>query len=380
MPDKILHVRRSMNGRNFKKFASPYGGVYFPGHDDAIALRLQLECLEHYFSALQQQHNSAGTVLTMEFGYINSRVCNALASKTGGTYVAAVTKGLAEQLLNVFLGYLSHPNLLTDVGNAAVETVQFDWKVIDGVPHPTPNRSSRDNFVAPHDSERFKIALFLYNVSLSFAFLHECGHICCGHLDYLRANHSIKLIEEIVPTSDNELRRRIYPALEIDADMFAFSILYDQFKKGSDGLLNSNTHKALSLVDRLQLSMFSVGTVFRILQYNSKWIDPYHETRYPSPAVRFYSLTIGFLWRLVNEGELTELDYQSILITAIKRLTEVDALFNPGSKVDEWFKDSNGLILHAVGLGRVFDTVHEQLKPFEFVTARPSPYRIKPGP
>jgi hypothetical protein len=266
---------------NFKKFASTHGGAYFPGDDEAVYLRRQLECVEHYFSTLQQRRNSAGTALTMEFGYINNSVSNALASKIGGTYVAAVNRGLTEQLLNVFLGYLSHPHLLTDVGNAAVETIQFDWKVIDGVPEPTANRSSRDGVVVPHDPERCKVAIFLYNVSVSFAFLHESGHICCGHLDYLRANHSINLIDEIALTSDDELRLRIYPALEIDADMFAFSILYDQFKKGCDGLLNINMDMALSLVDRLQLAMFSVGTVFRIFQYNSRWTDLYHETTHP---------------------------------------------------------------------------------------------------
>lgn len=155
------------------------------------------------------------------FDYVDDSRLGACAFRHNSHGIIAVNLGTLILIQDLFLRFMSHPNVLPEIGDATQEIVAHQvFPVYDDAKQLIAQLAAQDLTLAsfhPHDKERFGLAGLLINISENFLIAHEYRHIQAGHVDY----RPKKPLQELVGLADSDSEGLMLQALEMDADMYA---------------------------------------------------------------------------------------------------------------------------------------------------------------
>jgi hypothetical protein len=143
------------------------------------------------------------------FDYVDNPRLNAFAfyypdTKSG---FICVHTGAVRLIFDLFYRLLSHPDVLTMIGNPSAESVKthiYSEEISNDFDVACALRgASGDRFadVFPQDTRRRKYAEKLAEIALEFLVLHELSHLSAGHCEYSQARgKSAPLLMELGPS------------------------------------------------------------------------------------------------------------------------------------------------------------------------------------
>lgn len=352
-----------MYSEQYKRFAKNYGGIFEVDQTNSfqwLIFGYVLELVKGFPSHWKSLKNKNNEELSIEYGYLNNDSFNAVASRENDIYLVGVNQGFANEAFQTFSGYLSHPRILENYGNSDKEEVKFKISYHEGVPFCKPIDEKIHIF--PNDRSRVELALVLQKISVLYVFFHEFGHICMGHLGYLKNKFNAHSVEEDVTSSHQFFD--VLQSLEIDADIFSMSYLFELIGNDHFELFNKPVLNELSRKERISLALFSIGTVLKLFQYKSVPVNT--ASTHPKAATRFVSFIRNFLSRMQNSGNLDKAEHDYILFHSIKWLTDADNVFNPKEKIHEWFVNHEGF-LSENKLNVMSKSLYKELLQYEFI-------------
>jgi len=161
------------------------------------------------------------------FCILHESKLNALSNSLEGESVIGITVGAPLLLSDLFLGLLSHPAFVPDIGASTDECAPFDQYNLPTIGGRYGLASVRLPRFIPISQTRRGYAALLTDLALDFLFLHEMGHLVAGHIPYLqmlRGSHSAITAFDypIAEPPDDALTDH---AIEFDADWFAMKLL-----------------------------------------------------------------------------------------------------------------------------------------------------------
>lgn len=352
-----------MHSKTYNNFSKNYGGIFEVDKEDSfqwMVFGYIIEIIKGYPSRWEKLKNKNNDSLSIEYGYLNNRSFNAVASQEKGVYLVGVNQGFANEAFQTFIGYLSHPLILEHYGDAGNEEIKFNITYQDGIPVCKP--VNKDIYIFPNDRPRVELALVLQKIAVLYVFFHEFGHICMGHLGYLKNNFNAQSVME--HTSSSPPFFDVLQSLEIDADIFSMSYLFEIIGNDHYHLFDKPVLNEMSRKERISLILFSIGTVLKLFQDKSTHTSVV--STHPKAATRFISFTTNFLSRMRGSGELNEDDHNYILFHSIKWLTDVDNVFNPQRKIHDWFINHEKFI-YENKLDIMSKEIYKELLMYEFI-------------
>jgi len=208
---------------SFDETFSEEGGWFNPENFHQIDRGLIFDWITPQIEAIIQSHiKNTLSPFEVEFAYINSPELNAqvrLFVYEDKSYIG-LNVGSALIIFNYFFQILSHPNLLSNIGNPSSE--KFKKKNIKGVTFNINSAGTSSLVYAngqpmieyfPNNPIRLNYARLLSGHSIIFLIEHEIAHLLHGHLAFREySNHS-----------GNKLDNFSEQVLEWDADSWAFS-------------------------------------------------------------------------------------------------------------------------------------------------------------
>jgi len=198
---------------------------------------------------------------------------NAIATSRPDRDYVAFFSGMPIPLSYLFFDWLSHPDVLSDIGNAAVEKQQFtDLRTIP--------------FWIPADEARREYCTKLLVHALDFIICHELQHLFLGHTDYLRVRFGHAEFPEIGMTRLQSLRPCDFRALEWDCDRAAIRTIYCTLRIDFEKGVHADTYATLD--EALRGLMLSLSTVFSFMSFYESRLNSGCESTHPHPQTRCY--------------------------------------------------------------------------------------------
>jgi hypothetical protein len=156
------------------------------------------------------------------FNFMDSENIGGFTGKEGDTYYIAISDATELILKDLFLRMLSHPNILTKIGDPTKE--HFSQPIPDYFFNirqmVESGHKGNYSLVKPKDVAREQYAYHLTYLALDYLFFHELSHILFGHIDLLKSG---KGLGEDIPYHTDIVDRRNFDmqTLEMDADCSA---------------------------------------------------------------------------------------------------------------------------------------------------------------
>jgi hypothetical protein len=177
-----------------------------------------------------------------------------------GADCIGMSLGTVHTLRNLFLAMLSHPTILTNIGDASLEENKAQ-RLPDNI-------TDFDDFSAsiiPRDKLRLQYASELFSCAFNFIFQHEIGHLFLGHIDWINSKTNQRALSEMcnpekIPPLDLQ-------TFEVEADCFsAIDVFNEKLKIRSFGgrLCMSRTNSFGSPKNAIFGVFFSIYSVFRL--------------------------------------------------------------------------------------------------------------------
>jgi hypothetical protein len=222
--------------------------------------------------------------------------CNAAAWIREDHGLIAIAKGAVLLPLELFCRMLSHPAVLTMVGDPKLERIgpQHAEGLPDNYDELVARRRNANQALLwrnPNCPDRNAVAQLMYDLVQRFVAIHEITHIVYGHIGYLQQRGHVACLLEIQHSAVSKANRDLQ-VMEISADDAAAYTVMNQFVN------NPDRHKpGARLPDartRLFLWSFAMHSLFRLWDFT---IDPTDlDDDHPPTPVRFAVLT-GGTWR-----------------------------------------------------------------------------------
>ena len=218
----------------------------------------------------------------VHIGFILNPTLGAVVTKFEGEYYIGVHVGTEIILMNLFGRMLSSPSILSQFGDASLETGAKQLF--------NPHTSSMDQLFIQSDStedvameeaspvgtERKSLVRLLTIIALSYLILHENAHIVNGHLDYLMKSQDLVCFDEsddFIQTGETLLESQV---LEYDADCYAsvkITELMGQFLKEPQHFMINPKLFVQEHKQMLYLMGFACYSMFRLFGASNKPIN-----------------------------------------------------------------------------------------------------------
>ncbi len=218
-----------------------------PDSDEAQLMTWALEDAVRLYNLVAELPRTSLRMPDICVGLIDDPEINAVAFEDGGRYFVGFFRGAAYQIFDVAFRLLSHPEILTSVGDPSREKVRASHLVglVRNPNQVADARSSGETLWSqqPVDPVRRACARWLAIRMFRFLALHELGHIRHGHLGYMGSLTGFSVVIEQV-TTDNPAVADLTTSqtLEMDADSFATTnsvmalLAADERSRGTSGL------------------------------------------------------------------------------------------------------------------------------------------------
>lgn len=109
----------------------------------------------------------------LEVGWIMDGNFNAIAGIQDGVDCIGINLGVVHRMRNLFLGMLSHPQVLTNIGNSRLEQYRESYIPKDAV----TDLHDFSAVVIPCDRLRLQYSSRLFSCVFNFIFQHEFWHL-----------------------------------------------------------------------------------------------------------------------------------------------------------------------------------------------------------
>ncbi|PFI17462.1 hypothetical protein [Bacillus cereus] len=249
---------------------------------------------------------------SVHIDFINDVRFNACAIKQDDMYFIGINIGVVQVLEKLFNYIMSHPNLMTGIGDVSLEIkkeISSDYIAINhNYLRLFTNYDVEVN--APIGKERKLCAKALYMYALEFLILHEYGHIVNGHMDYdyFRRRSGLSFMFELNSCEKNGLFTQ---TLEMDADSYAATRITQSIIEDHNRTLAKTEAigiSPMSFKERLKQMCYSVYFMFRLFGEMSYDLRTLEKNSHPAPGFRQQ-----FLFGVLGSLLITEL--QESLIT-----------------------------------------------------------------
>lgn len=203
---------------------------------------------------------------------IRNPAFNAITTSCSDRDYVAFFSGLPIPLCYLFHDWLSHPAVLSDIGNATAEKQHFtDLRVIPA-------------FWVPVDKTRLVYCTLLLRHALDFITSHELQHLFLGHTDYLRVRFGHTELPELGVNRLQSFRPGDWKALEWDSDRAAIRTLYCTLRIGFEKGEYADIY--VSLDEVLRGLMLSLSTLFSFISFYESLHSSSCESTHPHPQTR----------------------------------------------------------------------------------------------
>jgi hypothetical protein len=303
------------------------------------------------------------------FNYVNNPELNLKAGYDRNDhcgYVGIFT-GAVPLIYDMFYRMLSHPKILPEIGNVAIESARQPycseglWSDYNELFVHRGNHGKHLANVLPADPSRRKHANQLAECALEFLILHELAHITFGHCEYANTHLGLSLLTELNaknPPAVNNLKRQ---AIECAADGYAALTSWSgrlqrisESEKSAKALLDKSTRMVVP--DELIMFdwSFSIYTMFLMFD-NDTDSTSMEGSLYPSPRHRMIRALHGVhnLMRYkapenaklqMEKASQAAIDAAGMALveitngTAVSRLNVMATLYENGSFDAHWGK------------------------------------------
>lgn len=287
----------------------------------------------------------------IHFSITDSSDFNAHAtSHPRGGHLVALNLGLVLGLLDFTHSSLAHPEVLPAFGDPKQEIAHpFLFRTSL---HQNRSKKSRAHFDLPQSMprcpRRLQVARALYELTLSFVFLHEVSHVTNGHTQY---KEELLLCPPIFRSHGAGLRLKEKEALfaqafETDADWFASRLLVS-FIPENISLFSSHQSIDFSFDERLELTCLAILMVFQYSENVGKDWTTTRRTEHPHPLVRQVSFEPVVREQLSRIEKHPEDQVVQGYMSAVKDLVRIERVlglprflstFTPeiGSEIENW--------------------------------------------
>jgi hypothetical protein len=226
----------SYYNQDIEEFVGRYGRPI--KRQDHFLVSLTLDIAKNLFRGTKLEETSDGLILVtlddecvLALGCLPDKEMGAFATRRyGKTYFAVVHHFTIEFIFDLSMSiwkdwkFLSHLKQdLKDISNI----------ITDFIPSNFNNQSEFSNKAIKN------ISYQCFEQAISFFWLHETAHILLGHLDLIKLDKKLEIIDEFlsVKINDKESARRLinspipYQALEIEADRWALDRLFGKLHR-----------------------------------------------------------------------------------------------------------------------------------------------------
>ncbi len=321
----------------FHQSVLPYGGRLHKDEADDVAwdiLEQQISFFREFIGDgldVPENFNPPGPI---HIDYVSNSSLNAFAFQREKHEFVGLFVGAVLYIYDAFMVLLSHPEVLSDIGNPHLETTSDDRIAEYLKRNPTGHFAE----IGPKDTIRQQVARYLaFNVT-NFIFGHEVGHIVDAHLFYLKKHFGMDWWTEY---SDLHLSmtaiKNTGHLLEFGADRHGVRISLNTWGRLCEGGTISSI-KDPNLY--LRVWAFSLGVIFRLFDRHTRDVNEYDRSSHPRPDLRYYQ-AIVFGTEIVQElvPNLKEV-FISSTSKASKELNALWKRFNIPSKSFDLFDES----------------------------------------
>lgn len=273
------------------------GGRY-EVQEETLLDELKKECQEIIGSI--RRHRDYFPAVHIDF--INDIGFNACAFKNQGLYFIGINIGVVQILKKLFGYILSHPKLLTEIGDSSKE---IEKNILNNVLITDHNyfRLFMNYDVEiddPIDETRKAYSKKLLTYALEFLILHEYGHITNGHVDYFSNRKGTSFIFEF---SQNQEKNLLMQTLEMDADAFAANYVGRRLLFNDDPI-----YQFFELKEDLKQKCYASYFMFRLFGKKEYDLSKLEKCSHPVPGIRQNILftTIFSLYIQELKGQLMQ--------------------------------------------------------------------------
>jgi hypothetical protein len=197
-----------------------------PNTEGSLLRRHRSRAMIH-LDRLSKTANIRSTMPAVHLAYLDSDEVNAVALVDGVDAFIGITAGAIFGIHDLFCRWLSHPELMTDVGNPACEESGRSTLWASGATNGWRSLAAESDGmeladIEPRDPGRAQAARGLAMTAIDWLFFHELAHIRHGHCEYANARLGLRLLMEVrahpSSSASESMTRR---TLEWDADAFA---------------------------------------------------------------------------------------------------------------------------------------------------------------
>lgn len=258
----------------FREFCIAHGLGETPTNDNTHPLLVQLYDLYTDFFRIEcsrlEEHvlKTLGRELSVLVGFCSNATLNAFAVRyNAGLYFIGVNTGVFSELAEAF-------------GVLSAEASVTDGLILGATQHALTRQQI--------------VKQVAFSAALQFLVGHELGHIAHGHTDLLR-NTSSKdrapaLMERNSQVNTSSIPPELYQAMEVDADLFAASLLVGQLARGT--LCSQDILQFLARrTDVLTISSLAILVLFHLFYGSRVDVDSFRLQTHPLPEHR-----LGKFW------------------------------------------------------------------------------------
>jgi hypothetical protein len=233
---------------------------------------------------------------------------NAVATIEEYLGIVAIWKGSVLLPKDSFQRMLSHPGILTTIGDSGTESIacQFGEGLatdVDELHRQRRQHGRPEHPPIPKDEMRRAFAIAATQFAFDFLVIHELAHIVVGHLGFMKSKGYLAYILEAAggktDKQQSEPPNIVRQAVEYGADTTAVGITIEKILSNR-GLVQSRTQDVFPGVEQqLAIWCFAINVFFRLWGISID-INSMDKGKYPPTAMRF-SLAINLANTLLRK-------------------------------------------------------------------------------
>jgi hypothetical protein len=365
---------------NFNEAFSEDGDWFNPENFHPIGRWLIFDWITPQIEAIIQSHiRNTFSPFEVEFAYINNPGLNAqvvLFVLEDKSYVG-LNVGSAFIIFNYFFHALSHPNLLTNIGDPNSE--KNKKKKMQGVTLNI-NSDGKSNLVYangqpiieyfPDDKIRLEYARLLSLHSIIFLIEHEIAHLVHGHLAFREHSNN----------SGNKLDNFSEQVLEWDADTWATSQAVSRTIKHTSQLPDEMPEPIRwiysSFENDLSAWLFSILSLFLLnssIPFDIDRLEVYDHPPAPLSASYVLSTTLEYLSTKSTENLIRKFEEMNYGVDVLKQSLETISILTGNSIYRDEIKKaySEPALYHLKRLDSRWKEMRPLLEPYVYVRKLP---------
>lgn len=295
-------------------------------------------------------------------------------------FFVGLSYGVLANLFACFMGLLSHPEVLPQIGDSSntqcgftrVENGLIDFTYeSEVVKSRTPIAEGFPLWHYPKDEERILYAILLADISYQFILYHEWGHLIGGHLGFLNKALGLDELSEMEVESQADANtlgtiqsEPIRKVMEFDADFTAsvmVSSLAVHLPKLKRSFFQAYPEKLLSKVDIRDTIFFSIMSLFHLFQEVRAKRGVRDHKLYPSLYYRFCTLIYGIGLHVEDDSSSPWKNYS---YQGVKDFARTSVLLDFDFQFDEVY-NTDRIKKDLIAFDHMREELREQLKGFD---------------